>query len=59
MNPRVTYGDLHRHLLDLGFDDVSGEHLVYQHPKAKAALLRMVQHDPEEPLLERDVVRNV
>jgi hypothetical protein len=56
MSASVTYGDLRRQLLDLGFEDQSGEHLVYQHPKVKAALLRMALHELGEPMLERDLV---
>lgn len=56
MNPSVTYGDLRRLLLDLGFEDHSGEHLIYQHRKVKAALLRMALHELDEPVLEHDLV---
>jgi hypothetical protein len=55
MTENLTYGDLRKLLLNLGFEDHSGEFLVYQHPQVRAALLQMAFHEPAEPLLKRDL----
>lgn len=56
MNRSVTYGDLGQLFVGLGFEDRSGEYLIYQHPAVRAAVLRMAFHEPQEAMLERDVV---
>lgn len=54
MTTTPTYGDLRQLLLDLGFEDRSGEFLVFQHPQIRGALLQMAFHVPDEPMLSRD-----
>ncbi len=53
----VTYGQLHQLLLDLGFQDHSGEHLMYVHPEQANGLLRLAFHEGHELMLARDVVK--
>ena len=55
MRSFLTYSQLGKLLLDLGFTDESGTHLVFRHP-IPSALVRMAYHEPDEPVLERDVV---
>lgn len=57
MNPVVTYGQLHQFLLGLGFQDDSREHLLFVHPERANALLRFAFHEPDESMLERDLVK--
>jgi len=57
MNHPATYGRLREFLLQLGFEDRSGDYLALTHPKVRSALLCMAYHDPDEPMLERDVVK--
>ena len=55
MQSFVTYSQLGKLLLDLGFTDDSGTHLVFRHA-IPSALVRMAFHEPDEPVLERDLV---
>ena len=57
MNHFATYGRLRDFLLDLGFEDRSGDYLAFSHPEVRSALLCMALHEPDEPMLERDVVK--
>lgn len=57
MNHFATYGRLREFLPELGFEDRSGEYLAFTHPEVGSALLCMAYHEPDEPMLERDVVK--
>jgi len=57
MTQAVTYGELRQFLLQLGYEDHSGQYLVFEHPEQASALLRMASHDSEETMLDRDVVK--
>ena len=53
MQPFVTYGQLRQLLLELGFDEDTGKHLVFRHA-GTGALLRLALHEPDEAVLDRD-----
>ena len=56
MPSSVTYGELRRLLLNLGFEDQSGEYLVFHHA-ASCALVRLALHELSEAALDRDLVK--
>ncbi len=56
MPPLVTYTQLRQLLRDLGFDEESGEHLVFRHSRT-GTLVRLAWHEPGEAVLERDLVK--
>ncbi|NLF71846.1 MAG: hypothetical protein GX575_22685 [Candidatus Anammoximicrobium sp.] len=57
MNHFAACGRLREFLLQLGFEDRSGDYLALTHPEVRNALLCMAYHEPDEPMLERDVVK--
>jgi len=56
MQPLVTYEQLRQFLLEQGFDEEPGEHLVFRHAET-GTLVRLALHEPDEAVLERDLVK--
>ena len=56
MPSNITYSELGQFLLNLGFVDESGDYLVYRH-SIPSALVQMALHEPDEPVLERDLAK--
>ena len=51
----ITYGQLRRFLMELGFEDRSDKYLIFQHPDAAGAALHLAMHPLDEPVLGRDL----
>ena len=56
MPSNITYSELGQFLLNLGFVDESGDYLIYRH-SLPSALVQMALHEPDEPVLERDLAK--
>ena len=56
MAPSPTYQQLRQLLVRLGFDEQTGEHLVFFHP-GTGTLVHLALHDPDDAILERDLVK--
>lgn len=56
MTSNITYSELGQFLLTLGYVDESGKYLTYRH-SIPSALVQMAWHDPNEPVLQRDLVK--
>lgn len=56
MNKSITYGELREFLLELGYEDKSGEYLIFEHPRAASAVVTLALHEWDELVLDRDLV---